>query len=242
MRAISRRRFLELAMAVPCMYSAPLYAASAPVPDSRFQGCFLRAGSDDFLDKLTLRLSSNDKEVDQVCVAAERNLRREFRVSPDTWFYDDETAPNAFATWLLRRGFKGDGTVCLGLGLVRKVTRRNELNRRWKVRLTAIMAHEWAHIVQYSRGHRLPGKSTELHADFLAGWFLSRTGAAQDVSADKQRDEAMYRIFFLGDYNYGDPDHHGTPIERASVITQGFDLAAKVNNVDAAYRARSLNG
>lgn len=99
MQALTRRQFLELAMAVPCMYSASLYAASAPVPDSRFQGCFLRAGSDDFLDKLTLRLSSNDKEVDQVCAAAERDLRREFKVSPDIWFYDEGTKPNAFATW-----------------------------------------------------------------------------------------------------------------------------------------------
>jgi len=224
------------------MYSAPLYAASAPVPDSRFQGCFLRAGSDDFLDKLTLRLSSNDKEVDQVYAAADRDLRREFKVSPDTWFYDDGNTPNAFATWLLRRGFRGDGTVCLGLGLVRRVTRRNELNRRWKTRLTAIMAHEWAHIVQYSRGHRLPGKSTELHADFLAGWFLSRTSAARTESVEKQGAEAMYRFGLLGDNDLGHPDHHGTMAERANAVTQGFDLAARVNNVDAAYRARSLSG
>ena len=90
MRAISRRGFLELAMGVPCIYSTPLYAASAQVPDSRFQGCFLSAGSDDFLDKFNFLLSSNDTEVDQVCSAAERKLRREFKVSPDTWFYDDE--------------------------------------------------------------------------------------------------------------------------------------------------------
>lgn len=242
MRAIGRRRFIELAMAVPCMYSASLFAASVPLPNSRFQGCFLRAASDDFLDKLKLLLSSDDKEVDQVCSAAERELCREFRVAPDTWFFDDTDGPNAFATWLLRRGFKGDGTVCLGRRLVRQVTRRNELNRQWKTRLTAIMAHEWAHIVQFSRGHRLPGKSTELHADFLAGWFLGRTRGARDYSADKQRTEAGYRIFLYGDGDIHSPHHHGTGAERVSAIQSGFELAPQLNNVDDAFRARSLKG
>ncbi len=186
MRAITRRQFLEMAIGIPCLYSTPVLAA--PAGGSRFQGCFLTSGSDDFLDKLKFSYSSDDKEVDQVCSAAERELRREFKVAPDTWFYDDVGGPNAFATWFLRRNrtvlsqwdSKADGTVCLGTRLVRRVTRRDELNRRWKTRLTAIMAHEWAHIVQFSKGHRNAGKSVELHADFLAGWFLGRTSVARD--------------------------------------------------------------
>lgn len=87
MQAITRREFLELAIGIPCLYSAPLLAA--PAVGSRFQGCFLTSGSDDFLDKLNFLLSSNDTEVDQICSAAERELRREFKVAPDTWFYDD---------------------------------------------------------------------------------------------------------------------------------------------------------
>lgn len=102
------------------------------------------------------------------------------------------------------------------------------------------MAHEWAHIVQFSKGHRNAGKSVELHADFLAGWFLGRTSVAREFPSDKQRQEAGYRIFFYGDNNIHSPDHHGTGVERASAIQSGFELAAKVNNVDAAYRARSL--
>jgi len=245
MQAITRRQFLETALGIPCLYSTPLLAA--PVGGSRFQGCFLTSGSDDFLDKLKFLYSSGDKEVDQVCSAAERELRREFKVAPDTWFFDDGDKPNAFATWLLRRSPRvlsqvdsKDGTVCLGTRLVRRVTRRDELNRQWKTRLTAIIAHEWAHIVQFSRGHRVPGKSVELHADFLAGWFLGRTSGARIGSNDQERGEAMIRFFGLGDYETNHPEHHGTPKERAFVIADGFDLASKVNNVDAAFRARSL--
>jgi hypothetical protein len=236
-----------MALGIPCLYSTPLLAA--PAGGSRFQGCFLTSGSDDFLDKLKLLSSSGDKEVDQVCSAAEQELRREFRVAPDTWYFDDVEGRNAFATWFVRRRpgvlsrlNSKDGTVCLGTRLVRQVTRRDELNRRWKTRLTAIIAHEWAHIVQFSRGYRNAGKSVELHADFLAGWFLGRTSGARTGFKDQERGEAMIRFFGLGDYEIYHPEHHGTPKERAFVIADGFDLASKVYNVDAAFRARSLNG
>lgn len=238
MHVITRRQFLETAIGVTCLSASPLCAALAA--RARFEGCFLLAGSD--LNAVNVLLSSNDKEADKVCSAAEQDLRREFRVSPDTWFYDDIAAPNAFATPSVRRGFKGNGTVCLGIRLVKRVTRRDELNRRWKTRLTAIVAHEWAHIVQFSRGHRFPGKSIELHADFLSGWFLGRTSLARSGSKDLERGEAMLRSYGLGDYEHNDPDHHGTPKERAFAIADGFDLAEKVNNVDAAFRARSLAG
>jgi hypothetical protein len=236
-----------MALGIPYLYSTPLLAAAAA--GSRFQGCLLNSGSNNFLDKVKLLSSSGDKEVDQVCSAAERELRREFRVAPDTWFFDDGDEPNAFATWFLSRSrtvlsqwdSKADGTVCLGTHLVRQNTRRNELNRLWKTRLTMLMAHEWAHIVQFSRGYRAAGKSVELHADFLAGWFLGRTTAAREFSTEAQRQEA-YRIWRYADNDIHNPDHHGTMGERTSAIESGFDLAAKVGNVDAAFRARSLNG
>jgi hypothetical protein len=247
MQTITRRQFLEMALGIPCLYATPLLAASAG--GSRFQGCFLRSGSENFLDKLKLLSSSGDKEVDQVCSAAERELRREFRVAPDTWFFDDGDDPNAFAIPFLSRSrtvlsqwdSKGDGTVCLGRRLVWENTRRNELNRLWKTRLTMLMAHEWAHVVQFSRGYRAPGKSVELHADFLAGWFLGRTTGARESSPAMQRQEA-YRIWKYADNDIHGPAHHGTIGERMNAIDSGFELAAKVGNVDGAFRARSLNG
>ena len=102
------------------------------------------------------------------------------------------------------------------------------------------MAHEWAHIVQFSKGHRNAGKSVELHADFLAGWFLAARvwrGNFLRTSSDRK---PVIASSFTGTTTSIVPDHHGTGVERASAIQSGFELAAKVNNVDAAYRARSL--
>jgi hypothetical protein len=237
MEVFTRRRLLGMAVGVVGAPGWPLGGAPVHAADSRFQGCLLRAGVDALPDSIKLLPSSRDQEVDQLCAAVQQDLRREFRVSPETWFYDDVGGPNAFATTLPRRGSPGgDGTVCLGIRLTAAVTRRNELNRRWRLRLTAILAHEWAHIVQYTKGQPAPGKSTELHADFLAGWFLGRTTKGWGDA----RKEGMYRFYFLGDDQIRHPDHHGTPIERASAIVDGFDLAATVDTVDAAYRRRPL--
>ena len=239
MATMSRRRLLGLGLRALGLSACPLGAA-ARAADEEFQGCFLRAASSTLLDRITVRLSSGDKEADQVCIAAEQELRREFRVAPDTWFYDDGKYPNALATWLRRSdGASNDGTVFLGLRLVARVTRRDALNRHWQLRLTSIVAHEWAHIVQYSRGRRAPGKGAELHANFLAGWFLARTGVTGGGS-EAGRGDSMLRMYGLGDYEYGHPDHHGTPLERAFAIGDGFDFAKAGHDLDAAFAARPL--
>ncbi len=48
----------------------------------------------------------------------------------------------------------------------------------------------------------------------------------------------MYRFFFLGDTEYTNPTHHGTPMERVGAITSGFELAGTVDKVDVAFNAR----
>ncbi len=238
MEPATRRRFIEVVLGFTGWSVCSGVRAAAGAAEKRFEGCFLRAvPAGEFLEGVTLVPSTNDKEADQVCRTAEGNLRRVFGVSPELGFFDDGSEPNAFATPLRRRGSIGpDGTVAIGLRLVATAARRNELNRRWPQRLTAIVAHEWAHIVQYSRQYRAAStKAAELHADFLAGWFLGRTTAPQ--GAETAKNEAMYRFFFLGDTEYTNPTHHGTPMERVSAITNGFDLAATVDKLDVAFGA-----
>jgi hypothetical protein len=45
-------------------------------------------------------------------------------------------------------------------------------------------------------------------------------------------------MYGLGDYEYGHPDHHGTPLERAAAIGNGFDFAKAGHDLDAAFAAR----
>jgi hypothetical protein len=235
MPGVTRRKFLATTLLAAAMPARGAARAETGSIEADVQGCFLRGQSDArVVDRFRLFTSSDDKEADQVCRTAETDLRRLFRVSPELWFFDDGSTPNAYATPFLRRGsLSADGTVLIGRALVARVSRRNELNRRWQHRLTGFVAHEWAHIVQFARNHHAAGKAAELHADFLAGWFLGRTAGSSGV-----RDEAMYRFYFLGDHAVNHPDHHGTPMERASAATAGFDLAAKVDDIDAAFGAR----
>jgi len=236
MDMVTRRRFLAMSLGAAGLAVGARAATGAPAPC--FEGCFLRAATPgEYTRGFTLQSSSGDKEADQVCRQAEGDLRQVFGVAPALWFFDDGQEPNAFAAWEPRPGNGWNGTVLIGLKLVATAARRNELNRRWKLRLTAIVAHEWAHIVQYSRGrYGGPGKSGELHADFLAGWFLGRP--TPPAGRDEAKNEAMYRLFFLGDTAYTDPNHHGTPLERASAVTDGFELAATVDKLDVAFEAR----
>lgn len=236
MDPITRRRFIRGAAALGLLARGPHATASEPAPT--FEGCFLRVAPErNFLELYNWSVTSGDQEADDVCRTAAGDLRRVLRVAPDYWFFDDRGTANAFATPLRRKGsVSAVGTVALGTRLVYTVSRRNELNRGWRVRLTAIVAHEWAHIAQFARQYRTATvKSRELHADYMAGWFLGRTTPKD--RAEAVRNEAMYRFYFLGDTETAHPDHHGTHIERASAITKGFEAAAKVDDLDAAFAA-----
>src|SRR5258707_2951371 len=169
MDMVTRRRFLAMSLGAAGPAVGARAATGAPAP--RFEGCFLRAATPgEYTRGFTLQSSSGDKEADQVCRQAEGDLRQVFAVAPELWFFDDGQEPNAFAAWEPRPGNGWNGTVLIGLKLVATAARRNELNRRWKLRLTAIVAHEWAHIVQYSRGrYGGPGQAGGRPAAFLAG-------------------------------------------------------------------------
>ena len=108
------------------------------------------------------------------------------------------------------------GTVLLGRELVFRELQENR--RGWGgIAISGFLAHEFAHIYQFFSDYRsrlMKGsdtvKPTELHADFLAGYHLGlkrREGQAMDIGA------FMDGIYFLGDQQVSDPNHHGTPDE-----------------------------
>jgi hypothetical protein len=81
------------------------------------------------------------------------------------------------------------------------------------------MAHEWGHIVQYQRGIRWKTtKPLELQVEYLAGWYM----AARNPRNMLVFTQAMSSFFSKGDYEFNEPDHHGTPEERVQAIQQGF--------------------
>lgn len=241
---ISRRAALSAFSAVAALGLCPFCNGAAHAQTAGPVGCLLRGDEAAYLAKNYRILSgSGDAEADDVCRAYARALRSQFRVNPDFGFYDDAGGGargtpfarpgNAFATTARLIG-SGDGTVLFGVSLLRSVTARNHLNRRWPVMVGVILAHEWGHTVQFSKRHFAHGRGTELHADYLAGWFVGRATRDRNVAS-----EGMYRIFGLGDHlPFNDPAHHGRPVERASAFSAGFDAAERITDIDDAYASR----
>ena len=60
-------------------------------------------------------------------------------------------------------------------------------------------------------------KLSELHADFLAGYYFSRTGRTE-----RSLITFGESLFSKGDYDYNDKQHHGTPQQRVAAMRAGY--------------------
>ncbi len=94
--------------------------------------------------------------------------------------------------------------------------------------LAYVVAHEYAHNVQYELGFyelqpRGGGvRAFELQADCMAGlWGNSVYRAGRIKPGDVE--EAMSTALAAGDFDYNNEQHHGTPEERRSAWLLGFD-------------------
>jgi uncharacterized protein len=97
--------------------------------------------------------------------------------------------------------------------------------------LAYILSHEYAHAAQTVGGFR-PNNITqiELQADCLAGFYM---GAMPDVTFDRQDIEQIAAIAYqVGDYEFNNRQHHGTPQERAQAVLLGFQ-ASQENGIVA---------
>ena len=91
-----------------------------------------------------------------------------------------------------------------------------------------IVGHEMAHAFQERTGFAAaltaPFSSNvgvELHADFLAGFFMARQYGLSSAALDRVLDE----VESLPTGKKGDRDYHGTHIQRVKMVSQGALLA-----------------
>jgi predicted metalloprotease len=91
-----------------------------------------------------------------------------------------------------------------------------------------ICAHEFGHIVQYFTGvyqtivrGQPTVKRLELHADFLAGYYLGFRKRSDPSLRVWSAGDTLHRI---GDTNVLARDHHGTPEERVAAAESGLSL------------------
>ena len=233
---LTRRQFLTTSCCCLAYFSnARLAIADYDYSNS---GCFLSAeefdssisnfssmSSSEALNQLDTRTS--DKSLNKAIGTTLTRISGLFDVYPGFGFYEDEEEPNAFATpKTVIQGTKG--TVAFGYTLLRNSLRTNPSG----ISIMGIIAHEFGHIVQYEQGieNRLKkGQSTvrlsELHADFLAGFYAGRRKLNfSDMDTDGLGDTFLG----IGDFNYKNPQHHGTPQERIAALTEGFKLGKRM--------------
>ena len=95
-----------------------------------------------------------------------------------------------------------------------------------------IMAHEFAHHVQFELGVFDSGPSdpsaatrrTELMADAMASYFGTHK---KGLSLNRKRvADALLSFYTVGDCSFSSPGHHGTPLQRERAADWGADLAS----------------
>ena len=141
----------------------------------------------------------------------ELQLERFFGVDAVLELYDDSGEMNAVA-------IPDSHRILVGYRLVRYHLLKAG---RGLPSLQAVLAHEYAHLAQERFSNSLSFAYRELHADLLAGYYLSQSG---------QLDAAGFWIYAnatyeTGDYQLGSFHHHGTPQERLVCLLAGFRLA-----------------
>ena len=208
---MNRRRFLACLSAACTGVSS--IGVSAQWPDAQGCGIVRKLGS---ISEHTSQ--SGNHELDRALIAEVRKLDQEFGINPGYRFLRDGSRPNAYAT--PETYVKGtSGTILFGLTLL-----ESELRTEYGgAAIAGIAAHEGAHVVQFgspSLSERLRGptvKLIELHADFLAGYYFSRTGRTE-----KSLVTFGESLFSKGDYDYNDRQHHGTPKQRVAAMRAGY--------------------
>jgi uncharacterized protein len=97
--------------------------------------------------------------------------------------------------------------------------------------LAYILTHEYAHAAQTVGGFR-PSTITniELQADCLAGFYM---GAMPNVTFDRNDIEQIASLAYqIGDYEFNNRQHHGTPEQRSQAVLLGFQ-ASQQNGITA---------
>lgn len=205
---------------------------SSEVPETKLIGCSLVSEeSIDFLGRMVLEGSGN-RSLDLSIQTDVLELQKVFGVSAKMFLFQEVNNPNAFALneplMQIMKQFRvppntsPDGMVFLGINLMRSEYRSGAGTG---YSIPSIIAHEYAHILQYKLNSGLEGKWRELQADYLAGWYT----AHRSRYISQNIDESTLSFFKKGDYDFNAPQHHGLPQERLQAFIAGLNLNFRGN-------------
>ena len=169
--------------------------------------------------------------------------QKDFGVTAALCFYDNSDGMNAMAMPDAMFADGPDGTVLMGDNLTRLEWGREPIIPLFPFKFTIggawqsveiIVAHEYAHILQYKKGFRPNGPwEMEPHADFMAGWLLGVKMErmiqfyGQDIGSFGI-EEGARSMFQKGDTLFNDGEHHGEPQLRAAMVHGGFNARKEI--------------
>lgn len=125
--------------------------------------------------------------------------------------------------------------IVIGDGLVELAS---EAGVEDKIVWSGILAHEWAHQIQFDNfsdwypngaADNAPEatRTTKLEADFIAAYYLTHKKGA---TYNWKRVADFFELFFnIGDCSFTSSGHHGTPLQRMEAARLGYVLATQAH-------------
>lgn len=185
------------------------------------QGCYFGSSG---LPTHQLTKTSGNQQMNAINNREYELLVSIFGVRPDFYYLYDNGSPNAYATPQIANPYLPDGTIMLGFELIKTECANSPSGTCSSIPI--ILAHEFAHIIDFKYNMGLTGKYKELFADYVAGAYLfhrsSRFGYLNVT-------EVARSFFSKGGYDFNNPLHHGTPEQRLSSLNAGFTLAQQMS-------------
>lgn len=188
--------------------------------------CFLATISNGF----EKRNSTGNVQLDKLLHTQKGDLETFFGVNINLFFEVEQSRTgNAYFSPLCSSLYC-NGQIVLGYYLITELSYKSDSYAR----LTAVFAHEFAHAMQNKYGWSGNSKWKELHADYLAGYYLGTKSSVNQSQVISTFNEFSSR----GDFDFNNPDFHGTPEERSCAFLEGFNYARLGNTtVYSAYNS-----
>jgi len=89
--------------------------------------------------------------------------------------------------------------------------------------VTAILAHQFAHLIQFQQNESPIDQNAELHADYLTGWYL---GKIKGLTPD-QLNLISSGFWDKKDEHYFSQDVHGSSEDRRLALLEGYKNSSK---------------
>ena len=187
--------------------------------------CYL---SNEIIGNMHIENTTGNPSLDAKLFNQKKGLESVFPVKVDLYFgVEIYQSGNAFYHPSCKSLYC-DGRIVLGLFLMQELNEKSDSY----IRLVSVFAHEYGHAMQHKYGWSGNGKWRELHADYLAGYYM---GLCR-LSSESEILSIFTEFANRGDFDFNSPSHHGTPEERSCAFIDGFKYAYKPNtNIYTAY-------